>query len=187
MPAIPLRDVPMTGRYRIANAPRLRIDGNTERYLVHDGDVLFRSRGDRNTAVLAQGDDSEEAVALLPLIILRADREKLLPAYLAWYINQAPAQRHFDACARGTSMRMIPRDCLATLPVPIPPLERQKLIAETATLIGEEQALSHALAEKRASLITHALISDAATCGLFGKKDWSGQPTQPKMTGGEST
>ncbi len=164
--AIPLREIPMEGCYAIRNAPRFALEGSFDRYRVCHGDVLFRSRGDRNTAVLAEGDEGDEAIALLPLLIIRVDRSRLSPAYLAWFLNQRPAQRHFDGCARGTNMRMIPRDCLASLPVPLPPLERQELIAETASLAARERSLLHALADKRAALIRIALLPESPDTSL---------------------
>lgn len=132
------------GRYDLTAVP--------ERYLVRDGDVLFRSRGDRTTASAVEG-LVEPAVAILPLMILRPRREAVEPRYLAWAINQPPAQRQLDVSSRGTSLRMIPRAGLDSLELDIPDLTRQRAIVALDELAERERGLSLRAAEKRRQLM----------------------------------
>jgi hypothetical protein len=159
--AIQLGDVAPEGRVQVGHLTRLQIDVPPDRYFVGAGDVLFRSRGEKTTAAAIPQEFPEAALALLPLIVLRPLQGSLLPEYLAWAINQAPAQRHLEASARGTSMRMIPRAAFDDLNIDVPDLHTQRLIVETAELAGRERKLASEIADKRHQLVHAALVAAA--------------------------
>lgn len=135
------------------------LDPSLERYKVNPGDVLFRSRGDRNTAVVVDPEAQQTAIAILPIIILRPNRSMVEPRYLAWSINQTPSQKYFDSCARGTSMRMIPKASIDALEIELPDLATQRLIVELDALAQREHALAQALADKKLDLTRFALLA----------------------------
>lgn len=167
-PAIQLRDLHGRAAVSISEAGRFTLDGDLDRYRVSAGDVLFRSRGDSNTAAVVKGEAGESAVAVMPLIILRAEPGVILPEYLTWYINQSPAQRHFDQCARGTGMRMIPRACLDTLPLVIPDIQTQKAVVAAAALADREAELLTALAAQKQRLTSFVLLEQVRKAQLHG-------------------
>ncbi len=159
--AIQLRDTAIEGGLNGDGIGAYRLDAIPQRYWAKPGDVLFRLRGDRNTATCLPNSLDEPAVAVMPLVILRPDPSQTDAGYLAWFINQASTQRYFDSCARGTSMRMIPIGCLAQLQVPLPSIETQKTIAQLDDLARRECELTHRLAEKRQKIVTLALLDKA--------------------------
>lgn len=159
--AIQLRDTAPEGGLSSDVIGTYRLDTIPQRYWAKPGDILFRSRGDRNTATRLPVSFDEPAVAVMPLVILRPDASRTDAGYLAWFINQASTQRYFDLCARGTSMRMIPVGCLAQLEVPLPSIETQKMIAALDGLARRECALAHRLAERRQQVVTLALLDKA--------------------------
>jgi hypothetical protein len=159
--AIQLRDTAPEGGRNTDLIAQYRLDTVPERYWAKQGDLLFRSRGDRNTATAVSDWLDAPAVAVMPLVILRPQFGKADPQYVAWFINQATTQRYFDACARGTGMRMIPVGCLANLEVPLPDIVAQKLIAEIDELARQEFALAKRLAERRRLVTTFALLERA--------------------------
>ena len=159
--AIQLGDVAPEGGVQVGHLTRLQIEVPQDRYFVRAGDVLFRSRGEKTTAAAIPQEFPEAALALLPLIVLRPQHASLLPEYLAWTINQAPAQRHLEASARGTSMRMIPRSAFDDLNIDVPDLHAQRLIVETAELAGRERELVSEIADKRHQLVHAALVAAA--------------------------
>ena len=159
--AIQLGDVSPEGGVQVEHLTRLQIEVPPDRYFVRAGDVLFRSRGEKTTAAAIPQEFPEAALALLPLIVLRPQHASLLPEYLAWTINQAPAQRHLEASARGTSMRMIPRSAFDDLNIDVPDLHAQRLIVETAELAGRERELVSEIADKRHQLVHAALVAAA--------------------------
>jgi hypothetical protein len=92
---------------------------------------------------------SEPAAVIVPLIIMRPDQERVLPAYLAWAINQPDAQRKLGSEAQGTSLRMIPKGVLERLDIPLPDLETQHRIATMDALARREGGLLRELADRR--------------------------------------
>ena len=154
--AIQLRDTRPEGGMADGVIGQYRMDPVPDRYWVRAGDVLFRSRGDKNTAT-ALGFEFPAAVAVMPLVILRPRPETIEADYLAWWINQPAAQRHFDECARGTGIRMIPIGCLSDLEIAVPDLATQRTIAEVHRLSAREYDLATRLANKRRQLTAFAL------------------------------
>jgi hypothetical protein len=156
--AIQLRDIARDGQIEPEGLGRFELDDVADRFLVRAGDVIFRSRGDHNTATALDARFAEPAVAILPLIVLRPKPGVVTAEYLAWVINQPDAQRHFDTMARGTSIRMVPKSSLDELVITLPDIETQRRIVEVDGLADREQRLTVLIAEKRRRLT--ALILD---------------------------
>jgi len=154
--AIQLRDTRPEGGMAGGGIGRYRMDPVPDRYWVRPGDVLFRSRGDKNTAT-ALGPEFPPAVAVMPLVILRPNPNTVDATYLAWWINQPAAQRHFDECAQGQNIRMIPIGCLSALKIAVPDIATQRTIAEVDRLSDHEYDLSTRLATRRRQLTAFAL------------------------------
>lgn len=170
IPAIQLRDISVEGRINLNGLMRYELDGATDRYLVRPGDVLFRSRGERNTATAADELLAEPAVAVSPLFILRPNRKAIEPHFLEWVINQSPAQRYFDGCAQGTRLRMIPKSSLDDLEIDLPDLKTQREIVEIDALATLEHELSSLAAEKKHQLISHLLVQRALQSPSAGRQ-----------------
>jgi hypothetical protein len=159
--ALQLRDLREGAFVDVHQLQRFDLQGLSERYMVNPGDVVFRSRGASNTAFVMPVGCGEPVFALMPLLVLRPIIELIAPEYLAWAINQADAQRQIDAEAQGTSMRMIPKQALEQVEIPVPDLKTQRLIVETSSLAAAEFALLQRLAVRRAVLINHMLSAAA--------------------------
>jgi len=159
VPAIQLRDLKGEEDFDPATAPVYPLGPSFERYWASAGDVLFRSRGDRNTAVVVAPESKKAAVAILPLIVLRPNRDTVDSRYLAWFINQPATQRYFDASARGTAMRMIPKAAIDDLEVDLPDIPTQRLIVSIDALARCEHALAYQLADRKLELTKFALLA----------------------------
>ena len=159
--AIQLRDIATDGRIDAEHLTRVDLGHIGDRYFVRSGDVLFRSRGDHNTASALDERFAEPAVAVLPLMVLRANRSLVTPEYLAWAINQPEAQRQFDVAARGTSIRMVPKSSLDDLEIDLPDLETQRRIVMTDELAAREATLMRLLADRKRDL-TNRLLAESA-------------------------
>ena len=79
--AIQLRDISADGFVHPARLPRVPLDDLPDRYFVRPGDVVFRSRGERNTASVIDKRFREPALAVLPLLVLRPNIDVVLPEY----------------------------------------------------------------------------------------------------------
>ena len=158
VPAIQLRDLHGEDEFDPSGLPLYELGPSFERYWARSGDLLFRSRGERNTAVMIAESAKAGAIAVLPLMVLRPNRNLVEPAYLAWFINQPVSQRYFDKWARGTRLRMIPKNCLDELEVLVPDLATQRAIVEIDALARRERALVFELADKKMELTSFALL-----------------------------
>lgn len=158
-PVVLLRD---TGEGRVLSAAleRANVGQADARYRVRQGDILFRTRFEPNIAIHLT-DFPGEAVVIAPLLALRVTMPEVDPAYLAWYVNQPPAQTHIARGARGTNLRMIPRQVLDTLPIDVPDLSTQRRIVQIAALAEREGELMSAIAEKRQAATRLALLARA--------------------------
>lgn len=160
--AIQLRDVSPDGLVDPDRLTRVQLEDLAGRYFVRAGDLVFRSRGERNTASALDERLQEPALAVLPLMVLRPNRDVVTPEYLAWAINQPPAQRHFDNTARGTNIRMIPRSSLDDLVLDVPDIATQKIIVAVDALAERERELSQIAAETRRKMMSLILVERAS-------------------------
>jgi len=144
--------------YKIDNLIRFNPAMSPKDWVLRKGDILFMARGARNFSVLLK-DIPDSVLAAACFFIIRVSSEKILPAYLFWYLNQEPAghyiQRH---SGRGVHMPVVRRSTLEGIDVPCPPLEIQEKIAEMDRLMSKEQELYKKLAEKRRKMITGACL-----------------------------
>lgn len=163
--ALQLRDVSAGQQVRIDLLERVQLDDAASRYLVHDGDVIFRSRGEQTMATVIEGAANEKVVAILPLMILRPDPARALPEYVAWAMNLPASQRHLDANSQGGSIRMVPKSAIDDLPIDLPNLATQRRIVAIAALARQEAALAASLAEKQLARTTQ-MLAHAARHGM---------------------
>jgi hypothetical protein len=138
---------------------RVRLTTDPNRYLLERGDILFRSRGQTNTAALI-AIDLVNTLAAAPLMTLRA-RSVARPDYLAWYLNQPASQNFLRSELKGTSVKMISTESLGRLEVVVPPLECQDAIVALARLGASEQELMEKVAHLRRRHLTGVLLQYA--------------------------
>ena len=104
--------------------------------LAKRGDIIFRSRGLRNTAALLD-EDVENTIIAAPLFRIRPDVKKVVPEFLLWWINQSSSQAYLVS----RSVAMVSKQDLEDLDVNLPSLEKQKKVAEFFSLSVREQRL----------------------------------------------
>lgn len=161
VPALQLRDIATSGEAPGPDFQRYDLGQLPDRYFVRGGEVVFRSRGEPNTAAAIPDPLPEPVAVIVPLVILRPDRRRVLPDYLAWAINQPDAQRRLGAEAQGTSLRMIPMAVLENLEIAVPDLPTQRRIVELDTLVRREAQLLRLLAARREDLFS-LILGEAA-------------------------
>lgn len=114
-----------------------------------EGDIIFTTRGRRNFA-LALSELPGPAVCSPHFFVLRVnDPSVLLPAFLAWQINQKPAQEYLQQAATGSHILNITRAAIESLPVAIPPREVQCEVLALADAARRERELINALIDNR--------------------------------------
>ena len=131
-----------------------------EQHLASQGDLIFRSRGLTPTSAIVI-DSPEKTVIAAPLLRIRIASKLISPEYLNWYISQHDAQSYFKRMAKGSSGKMISKQVLGELKIPIPPMETQIHIAEIASLLLSEQILLKEILKKRNQYISSVLMKFA--------------------------
>ncbi len=140
---------------------KIQPDRSVERYLVHKGNVLFLCRGQRNFAIPVLL-ELKDTIAAGHFFILAFDNSKILPKYLAWYINQTPAQRYLQHMAkRGTHMPIIGKSEFEQMTIHVPTLKTQKNIIALNELQKKEHRLVQEILQKRSRLIQAVCLNTA--------------------------
>ncbi len=113
------------------------------------GDVIFTTRGTRNFA-LALDDVPGAAVCSPHFFVFQVKNPtNVIPEFLAWQINQRPAQEYFQREATGSYILNIRRDVLEKLPFVVPPLPQQYAIIALADAVKAECAAFNNLIANR--------------------------------------
>ena len=117
------------------------------------GDILFLLRGNHNFA--AYIDQVLVPAVISPhFFLIRINKDvDLMSEFLAWQINQTPAQHYFKIAAEGSLQRSIKRPVLEQLKVVIPDMEKQKQIVNVNTLTVRETNLYHSLIKNRKQML----------------------------------
>ncbi|MCB2226712.1 MAG: hypothetical protein KQH53_08540 [Desulfarculaceae bacterium] len=135
------------------------ITGRRKPDWLQPGDVLFLMRGRNNFAVHIAHVPSQ-AVCSPQFMLLRVKLDSgLLPEFLAWQINQIPAQKCLHMASEGTLQTSIRRGELEHLPLVVPPIVVQKTVVQLdqvarqeagiyRELIANRQRMMHAVAKK---------------------------------------
>ena len=133
---------------------RVRLTGRKRPNYLRPGDVIFMAKGAHNKAVLI-GDVPDNTVCAPNFYHIRLSPEvhALMPAFLAWQLNHADAQRCFANCAQGSVAPSITKLHLASLIVAIPPIEKQKLLVKLAGAAVREQRLLNQLIDNRQRMV----------------------------------
>jgi hypothetical protein len=126
------------------HAQRMTLPDRADKYRVRPGDVLFVARGDRNRAVVVHS-CPEDSVASASLYVLRV-RGDVDPDYLAWLLNQEPAQMSISQVRTGAGTPLVQRTALEGLELHLPDLEQQHRIAAVGSLLLAELDLVDRLA-----------------------------------------
>lgn len=161
---IQMKDIDDNSRLDAGDLATVNLADVKDRYRVRQGDVLFRSRGRLNTATLVDI-NMGDVVAAAPLLVIRADADKVLPEYLVWWVNHPKSQTYLNRQASGTASRMINKKVVAEMMIEVPSLARQERIAAVARLADREQGLLRRLAEKRKLYLDGMLMKMAEENG----------------------
>lgn len=130
-------------------AKRVALPSKRSANFLASGDVIFTTRGTRNFA-LALGQVPGSVVCSPHFFIMRVhDTSRMSPEFLAWQLNQRPAQEYFRREATGSYILNLRRDVIENLSVGLPPLERQHAIMALADAVRAERATLTKLIENR--------------------------------------
>jgi restriction endonuclease S subunit len=125
--------------------PDLLAENISGNHLLKPGDILFAAKGTKNFAAWYESKNLP-AVASTSFFVIRLKENiinKILPEFLAWYINQPVSQKFLKGNAMGTSIASISKAVLEELEISIPDLHTQKTILKITHLRNSENKLQH--------------------------------------------
>jgi restriction endonuclease S subunit len=130
--------------------PDLQAENISNKHILQQGDVLFAAKGTKNFAAWYESLPSGQAGKNLPAVastsffVIRLKenfRDKILPEFLAWFINHPGSQKILKGKAMGTSIVSISKSVLEELEINIPDLQTQKTILKITHLRNSEKKL----------------------------------------------
>jgi hypothetical protein len=114
--------------------------------VIEHGDLIIAGRG-AATDVLVATDGVVGAFVSLDLYLVRPDRARVSPDYLAAFLMLPETQAQFSLKKQGTSLARLPKEALERMSIPFPSLEVQRQIAGLAACVDEEIRLLRQLTD----------------------------------------
>lgn len=138
--------------------PSVFASEKTERFVLKDEDLLFAAKGNANFCYCYK-ESLGRAVASNAFFVIRVQDRMVLPEYVCCYINQPSILNKVRMQARGTGIQLIGKDALASLPIPIPPMEVQQRICEYDRLCRKETELLEQIVRRRKDISGLQLVN----------------------------
>jgi hypothetical protein len=123
------------------------------------GDILIALRGARFFAAHLEHVPPRTVASGQFMVIQVKDADVLDPAFLAWQLNQAPAQAWFETHARGAVLKSLTRDVIESATIALPPLAFQRSVANLAQLAKRERAAMEELIHIREAQLNSVAVT----------------------------
>ncbi len=122
---VQMRDVDPIKGVAWASVARTSPTGRKDPDWLRPDDILFLSRGLYNYALFLEH-VPERTICSQYFFVVRIKEPRLLPAFVAWQINQSPVQTYLRNNAEGSDQQSIRRAVLEGIPLVIPTIEQQR-------------------------------------------------------------
>lgn len=151
--AVQMKDVDPESGVNWTGVTRTRLAGRKQPGWLKAGDVLFVSKGARFYAVCIDQPPGQAVCSPHFFLLQALPKAKVLPAFLAWQMNQPPFQRQLQQAAEGSSQLSIRRPVLEALTIGVPPMADQLRIVALARLARQERlTLQHLIHNREQQL-----------------------------------
>jgi len=131
--------------------------GFKKEHFLNKGDILFCARGKNNYALLIDK-DIQNTIAVSQFFIIRTNKTKLLPAYLAWYLAQPEAVAYFKSNTLMSTVPLINKKTIENFKLALPSISKQKIIANVYRLKEKERYLTEQILHEKEKLINAVLL-----------------------------
>ncbi|MCX5727115.1 MAG: hypothetical protein NT030_08155 [Candidatus Saganbacteria bacterium] len=155
---VQLKDVSDRGVLNSHELQRISLDKTSSVNFLAVGDVLLKAKTNHPVSALVK-EQLLNTIATAHYFIISVRKADVLPGYLAWYLNQRPAQIYFDRNAGGTRIQVINKQLLSELEVVVLDIKTQETITKIYELHQREQDLVDAIKEQKHTLILAQLLS----------------------------
>ena len=111
-------------------------------------DILFIAKGNNNIAIYLESVPGN-VVCSPQFYLLQSKTMDILPEYLAWAVNQKPAQDYLRKNREGSGTQSVRRGVLEDMPIVVPSLVTQTEIIALNQLVRKENNTFEALRRNR--------------------------------------
>ncbi len=148
--AVQIKDIDEFAEVRWDNLICTSLYGRKSPDWLAKGDILFAARGQNNVAACI-GQVSKPTVCAPHFFVIRVKPEvDLLPEFLAWQLNQIPAQKYFSQSAEGSAQLSIRRAVVELTPVVVPDINTQQSVIAYSLAVQQENKALKELINNRA-------------------------------------
>ena len=155
---IQLKDINSRGILNLHNLQRISLDKIDSENFLSVGDILLKAKTNHPVSAVIK-EQLLNTIATAHYFIISVKGTEVLPGYLAWYLNQRPAQIYFNRNAGGTRIQVINKQLLSELEIVVPDIKTQEKIEKVYELHQREQDLVETIKEKRHKIILAQLLS----------------------------
>lgn len=148
--------------------PNLVLNKQTEKHLLHEGDILFAAKGTKNFAVNIKN-KMGLCVASSTFLVLRINEvfeKKVMSEFLVWFLNHPQNQTYIKSKAIGTGLPSISKKTLGEMEIVLPSMSTQQNIVIIDELRKRERQLKskiEVLREKQIQQLLHNLTIEKET------------------------
>ncbi len=139
--------------------PELQPSEVNSKHLLNPGDVIFAAKGSKNFAAVFEN-HNPASVASTSFFVICLMGNRVLPNYLAWFLNQTETQKFLKSNSKGTDIASIAKSVLENLEIPVPSLKKQQLILKISQLLQEEKSILQKIDFFRGTQI-HSILKNA--------------------------
>jgi restriction endonuclease S subunit len=150
---IQLRDALSSGVINFETVIKTNIDTKRQPNYLQKGDILFCAKGASHHSVLFDSDINNALCSPHFFLIRLRPNQQIIPDFICWQLNQAPAQKYLTSTAAGSAALTIKKSTLEALPITLPALETQITITKLHNGMIQEQQLYKQLTLNRETAI----------------------------------
>ena len=147
------QDFDDAGNLLLSEAMRFSPKIDPQKYLVDAGDILVQARGQNHFAYLLENETNNTVASNSFYIVRIKEHNKVIPAYLAWWLNRTTVQAYFQQVRGVSTIPFISKADLQNTRIRIPPMETQESISKLVQLWQREQKLNQQLIEKKEMIV----------------------------------
>ena len=146
-----------SGEFTRFDASFIPTDEKSQKHILQSGDILLAGKGYRLFAWQYEGTPSPAVASTLFFVIEVKDTHRVLPEYLATFLNLPQTQAYLRQLGAGTSIPSIRKNELSDLSVPLPTLAMQRCVAQMQALHQREINLLNDLITQKQILVEHLI------------------------------
>ena len=138
--------------YKMLNLKCIAVEGYVDLGVAEEyqGDVLIRLSFPYTSVLI--DDNSCGLVVPSHFAIIRANRKKVLPEYILWFLRrESTYQQILQNSSGSTAFGTISSGFIGSLNIRILPMEKQKVLGQLLLLSNKEQELLYHLAKEKAT------------------------------------